>query len=129
MEGARRFTQDEKRCALERQEYMCGGCGQDLWEEHIGFGQGHHILPYSMGGGTTMENLVVLCPSCHVYYDNLAMCGRMYDGDYHISQMDESQIRDQYLYEQSHFLALRNKKNQQIKKTIWRYQKRLNFVE
>lgn len=114
----RLYSHEDKRIMLERQEYQCGECGMDLWREPIGKGQGHHILPYSMGGATTIENGVILCQTCHTYHDTQAICGNMYGGDYDIWDMDESQMRDPYLVIQSIPLALENRKNPDIQQHI-----------
>jgi hypothetical protein len=117
----RRFTPQEKREALENQDYLCGGgCGTDLWHESIGKGQGHHIVPWSLGGDTSMENLIVLCTKCHLYHDTLAMCGVIYGG-YDISEADESQIRDTSKFEKGTFLTSKNRRNPDIRKTLFKY--------
>lgn len=90
----------------------------DLWEEPLGMGQAHHILPYSMGGATSIDNEVVLCPNCHVYYDNLAMCGVMYGG-YDIHDMEPSQVRNDHLRNESIHKAKINKNNPSIARVIF----------
>jgi 5-methylcytosine-specific restriction endonuclease McrA len=48
-----------RRFALERDNYRCQFCGttSDL--------SVHHIIPLSSGGDSTLDNLRVLCHSCH----------------------------------------------------------------
>lgn len=118
------FSQDEKRIALERQEYMCGECGADLWREPIGANQGHHILPYGMGGETTIDNLIVLCPTCHKYHDELALCGVMYGG-YGITDMEEEQIRDPYKYRKAIPETKRHKAEEETGKRITKLRGRI----
>jgi len=125
MENKRFFTPDEKEFALARQEFVCGGeCGDDLWQEPLGYCQGHHILPFAMSGATVIENLVILCPNCHIVHDNMAVCGQMYGG-YDIKDMQPEQIRDQELFERSVLKARENAKNPKIQKTIFKYNKKV----
>lgn len=119
----RLFTPEDKRKALERQDFLCGGgCGTDLWQTQ-GKGQGHHIVPWSLGGSTEQENLVVLCQKCHLYHDTLAMCGTIYGG-YDITEADDTQIRDAYKFEEGTFKVRKNDRNPEIRKTIWKYRDR-----
>ena len=118
------YSHEDKRIALDRQEYMCGGCGQDLSSHPMGYCQGHHMLPYGMGGDTSIENLMILCPNCHVVHDNMAICGTMYGG-YDITEMESEQIRDQELFERSIPKSRKNAKNPVIQKTIFRYNKKV----
>jgi 5-methylcytosine-specific restriction endonuclease McrA len=87
----RLFSHEVKRTRLEMQEFMCGNCGQDLWKKPSGYTQGHHIVPHSLGGTLEPENLVILCPSCHVEADNAVMLHGTIYGGYHISEADNSQ--------------------------------------
>lgn len=119
MEGKRYFSHEEKQFAIDRQEGMCGGCGKDISRDHLGANHGHHILPYSLAGETVIENLVVLCPTCHTYHDNLAICGEMYGG-YDITDMEEEQMRDPYLYLQSIPKVRKNAENEKIQETLKR---------
>lgn len=112
------YSHEDKRQMLERQEYMCGECGTDLWRDPIGKNQGHHILPFSMGGETSVENGIVLCQLCHQLHDALAICGHMYGGDYGIYDMQEEQIRNPYLALHSIPKAEANEKNPDIQKHI-----------
>jgi hypothetical protein len=122
----RLFSHEDKRIALERQEYMCGGgCGTSLWREPMGKGEGHHIVPFSMGGSTQIENLIVLCHKCHTYHDNQAICGNFYGG-YQMSDMDESQIRDQELFERSAPKIEKNRVNPDIIRTLIKQEKTLS---
>lgn len=45
----------------ERDRGMCVNCGRGLEFGH----KPHHIIFKSHGGGDTMDNLVLLCPTCH----------------------------------------------------------------
>lgn len=120
----RLYSHEDKRIALERQEYMCGGCGMDLWQHPLGFCQGHHILPYSMGGNTEIDNLIVLCPNCHVVHDNMAICGQMWGG-YDIEDMQEEQMRDEYKFLQSIPKVRKNAENEDIRRTINKFKRKV----
>jgi len=120
----RLYTHEDKDIALVRQEYMCGGCGYDLWREPYGYTQGHHILPYGMGGATNIDNLVVLCPNCHVLHDNMAVCGTVYGG-YDITEIQEEQIRDQEKYNGSIDMSRINANNPKIRKTIIKFRHKI----
>lgn len=58
----RRFSENMKRTAYERQKGVCCMCG-----EHFDFGQMHgdHIVPWSKGGRTVAENCQMLCRMCN----------------------------------------------------------------
>jgi len=118
------YTPEEKEIGLVRQEFMCGECGADLWQEVLGYCQAHHILPYGMGGETSIANLVILCPNCHVVHDNMAVCGTMYGG-IDITEMEPEQIRDQGIYEKSIGLSRINAGNPKIQKTIFNYRQKI----
>ena len=89
----RLFSRDMKRERLEHQEYMCGECGDNIYGKPMGYTQGHHIVPHSLGGSLNIENLVILCPKCHVKADKEVMLHRKIYGGYDISDADDSQRR------------------------------------
>ncbi|OGI93783.1 hypothetical protein A3A03_00845 [Candidatus Nomurabacteria bacterium RIFCSPLOWO2_01_FULL_40_18] len=43
----------------ERSKNLCECCGTDIVVDK------HHIMEFSRGGPNTLDNLLVLCPSCH----------------------------------------------------------------
>ena len=64
----RTFRDSQKRAAFERQGGICGkggndGCGKkfELKEMHA-----DHIIPWSRGGKTEMDNLQMLCADCNL---------------------------------------------------------------
>ena len=118
MSDGRFFTQVEKELMLQRQEYMCGDCGEDLWGDHIGRNPAHHIVPVWAGGATEIENGVVLCHECHVKWDNLAIMGEFYPGEYTTTDIDDSQIRDEALFRRAHHTIATNRGNPQLKSKI-----------
>jgi len=59
---------------LTRQKFRCASCGTPI--STIGtsgsathrFGEraeGHHLIPYKMGGPISVHNCVILCRACH----------------------------------------------------------------
>ena len=46
--------------ALRVRYGACGGCGADMW-----ICDGHHVEPVSQGGPTNIDNMMLLCWSCH----------------------------------------------------------------
>ena len=58
----RAFTDTQKRTAYEKQKGICPICGEEYAIEDM---QGDHILEWSKGGKTTMDNLQMVCKSCH----------------------------------------------------------------
>lgn len=56
---------------LKDQGGVCGDCKKKSSEY-----QGHHIVPIEFGGSKHYDNLVMLCPSCHRKWDNLARYNR-----------------------------------------------------
>lgn len=58
----RAFTDTQKRMAYEKQKGICPICGREYVIEDM---QGDHILEWSRGGKTTMDNLQMVCKSCH----------------------------------------------------------------
>lgn len=117
----RKYSAEQKITALEYQEYMCGFCGQDLWRHNLSICEAHHIVPWSLGGATTQENLIVLCPTCHTLHDNLAMCGVFYAG-YEHNDMDDTQLRNKAMFESSTTICKINGKNEKILNQILDYE-------
>lgn len=62
------FTTEEKTAKLLEQGGECGYCGVDLKLSEC---VGDHMVPHSLGGETTMDNLVVSCKSCNEMKSNL----------------------------------------------------------
>ena len=62
VDNRRVFTKDEKVSKLMEQDNCCGYCGVDL---KIDEAIGDHMIPHSLGGETTMDNLVVSCNKCN----------------------------------------------------------------
>ena len=58
----RQFTDSQKRTAYERQGGICPLCGERHEFEDM---EGDHIVPWSKGGKTVMENLQMICRSCN----------------------------------------------------------------
>lgn len=61
------FDEDEKMTAYHQQGGKCAICGKsfDFKEMH-----GDHIVPWSKGGKTTMDNLQMLCTTCNLKKSN-----------------------------------------------------------
>lgn len=59
----RTFTATQIRTMYEQQGGLCACCHQPFPIERM---QGDHIVPWSRGGKTTMDNLQVLCKDCNV---------------------------------------------------------------
>ncbi len=53
------------RQARIRDNYTCQKCGQWQGELHV-----HHIIPLSEDGPDTLENVIVLCVSCHMEWES-----------------------------------------------------------
>ena len=58
----RKFSDKDKRTAYERQNGICPICGTHHEIEEM---EGDHIIPWSKGGKTTIDNLQVLCKKCN----------------------------------------------------------------
>lgn len=58
----RQFSDSEKRTMYERQNGVCAFC-----DDHFEFSemQGDHVVPWSKGGKTTLENGQMLCAQCN----------------------------------------------------------------
>jgi len=63
LDDARLFTPTQKTLKLREQCDACPWCKKPIeWGQKI---EGHHIVPYSKGGPTTLANLQVLHVECH----------------------------------------------------------------
>lgn len=60
--SVRAFTDKDKRTAYERQNGICPICEKKHPIENM---DGDHILEWSKGGRTTIDNLQMVCKSCH----------------------------------------------------------------
>ena len=58
----REFSDKDKRTAYERQNGICPICGI---HHEIDEMEGDHIIPWSKGGKTTIDNLQMLCKKCN----------------------------------------------------------------
>ena len=58
----RKFSDNMKSAAYERQGGICAGCGKHFELEEM---EGDHITPWSLGGKTTAENCQMLCKACN----------------------------------------------------------------
>lgn len=57
---ARFATRQQKRAILIIQDFKCASCGCDA--DSFEF---DHVVPFSAGGNTSLENLQALCRTCH----------------------------------------------------------------
>lgn len=58
----RKFKDNDKRTAYERQNGICPICGKHYEIDEM---EGDHIIPWSKGGKTTIDNLQMLCKKCN----------------------------------------------------------------
>jgi len=58
----RKFDDDEKEVAYERQGHKCLRCGKEFPLEEM---HADHITPWSKGGPTSPENCQILCADCN----------------------------------------------------------------
>lgn len=58
----RKFKDNDKRSAYEKQNGICPICGKHYEIEEM---EGDHIIPWSKGGKTTIDNLQMLCKKCN----------------------------------------------------------------
>ncbi len=61
-EGRRFFTRRETWAAFARQGKVCIGCEREVPFDLM---QGDHVVPYSEGGTTTLDNCQALCGACN----------------------------------------------------------------
>lgn len=59
----RAFTPSQKKTVWINQDHKCKCCGKELTEEQA---HGDHIIPWSRGGKTIIENLQILCLDCNL---------------------------------------------------------------
>ena len=71
------FDYEQKAQALERQGYICPICGQSVGMKGS---QSHHCIPFSQGGRSSMDNLVVVHKECHPEADRRSMKGDLVVG-------------------------------------------------
>lgn len=62
LDSRRFFTQDEVTAAWLLQDRKCRECQRDVPRDLV---EGDHVLPWSRGGRTVMENLQALCIACN----------------------------------------------------------------
>lgn len=62
--------QHSRQIVIERQQGRCASCGRVVavrmgrqW--HVRGGGVHHMVPISMGGDNSPDNLMLLCTKCH----------------------------------------------------------------
>ena len=58
----RAFSDSQKLQAYKKQGHKCKHCGKEFKFEEM---QGDHIIPWSLGGHTTIDNLQMLCRKCN----------------------------------------------------------------
>ena len=59
----RLFTKAQKAAKLKEQGGCCAACGEKILKHQVG--DGDHVVEWSKGGETTMENLQILHRHCH----------------------------------------------------------------
>lgn len=59
----RLFTVKQKKAKLAEQGGLCAGCGQKILKHQVA--DGDHVVAWSEGGATTLENLQILHRHCH----------------------------------------------------------------
>lgn len=64
----RKFSDKDKRTAYEKQNGICPICGTHHEIEEM---EGDHIIPWSKGGKTTIDNLQMLCKKCNREKSNI----------------------------------------------------------
>ena len=57
----------QKRILLINQDFKCALCGVELAEDF----ECDHMVPFSEGGETSLENLQALCKQCHANKTNM----------------------------------------------------------
>lgn len=58
----RKFTETQKRTVYEKQKGICAICGKHFEFEEM---EGDHIIPWSKGGHTTLDNCQMCCKHCN----------------------------------------------------------------
>jgi hypothetical protein len=64
-DSRRVFTKEEKQQIAHLQNGKCLCCGETLDVDNTTSYEGDHIIPYSEGGKTELDNCEVLCLTCH----------------------------------------------------------------
>ena len=59
------FTREQKQQVLATQDNECACCHDLLEPDNTSLYEGDHIIPYSEGGKTTLDNCEILCLECH----------------------------------------------------------------
>ncbi len=59
------FTKEQKQQVLGTQDNKCACCKDELDVDNTSSYEGDHIIPYSEGGKTTLDNCEILCLECH----------------------------------------------------------------
>jgi hypothetical protein len=75
--SAQRLASASQRYALVARDKGCSFPGCDAppaWT------QAHHMIEHQLGGPTSVENMALLCGSCHRMFDRLGWRGTMIDG-------------------------------------------------
>ncbi|MHB1783672.1 MAG: DEAD/DEAH box helicase family protein [Acidimicrobiales bacterium] len=67
LDPRRTFSRDEVWRSWQRQSERCNHCGRSIPFDLM---HGDHMLPWSLGGRTTMDNLQALCASCNLRKGN-----------------------------------------------------------
>lgn len=63
----RAFRESEKRTVYEKQQGICPICGKHFEYDEM---DADHIVAWSLGGKTTIDNLQMLCKKCNIYKSN-----------------------------------------------------------
>ena len=58
--GSRYIPKERRNRLIEEANYQCELCGRKRGQLEI-----HHIIPFSLTGDDSDDNLIVLCQSCH----------------------------------------------------------------
>lgn len=66
----RTITKELKYSLLERAGFKCQACGERPLKDNDVILQIDHIIPFSMGGGCSEDNLQVLCRDCNLSKSN-----------------------------------------------------------
>lgn len=65
-QGSRHFARSIKRAAMQRAGHRCQFCGSSARDESgAQYLEYDHIIPWSQGGPSTLENCQILCRACN----------------------------------------------------------------
>lgn len=64
-DSRRVFSKAEKQQVAHLQDCKCACCGEEIEVNNTSSYEGDHILEYSEGGKTTIDNCEILCLTCH----------------------------------------------------------------